>query len=260
MIPYFSFPTLHIGPIALQTWGLMVSLGIAVAIFLAHRKTRRSGLDPNHILDWSFWALVAAFIGARLFHVFFYDWVYYRANPSEIIKFWQGGMSSFGGFSGALIASLIYGWIIVKRKHINFQEVLRYADIIMYWFPLGWGIGRIGCFLTHMHPGRLSSLPIAVTYPGGSRLDMGLIESVFAFLVFGLFIILSRRKHWHSFYLVIFLIVYGIGRFILDFNRATDLVMSDARYWSLTPAQIGSLLFTIGGLYLWLHLRRRPKL
>ncbi|HBO99881.1 MAG: Prolipoprotein diacylglyceryl transferase [Parcubacteria group bacterium GW2011_GWC2_45_7] len=257
MIPYFYVSTFHLGPLALQTWGLVVSIGAAVGIFFAHKRAKRFGLDPNPILDWSFWALISAFVGARFFHVFFYDWSYYGSNPSDIIKFWQGGMSSFGGFSGALIASFIYGWTLIRKKQVSWEKILRYADIIMYWFPLGWGIGRIGCFLTHMHPGRLSSLPIAVAYPGGSRLDMGLTESFFALLIFGLFVILSRRKYWHGFYLVMFLIIYGAGRFMLDFNRATDLVMSDARYLGLTPAQIGSLTFVIGGLYLW-SLFRKP--
>ena len=113
-------------------------------------------------------------------------WGYYETHLAEIIRIDKGGLSSFGGFIGAAAAFLWY------MRRYNF-DTWRYADVLMYAWPFGHGIGRIGCFLVHMHPGRLSGAPWAVAYPGGSRLDMGLIESAML-LSYGMIMVLIGRR------------------------------------------------------------------
>lgn len=256
MLPYWYFPQFNIGPVPINTWGFVVSFGFAAAILVAYRRARRMGLDGNKILDLAFWVIVASIIGARFGHVFFYEWNYFSAHLREIVRIDQGGLSSFGGFVGALFAFLLYG----RRKGLSFgipkdspSSIWRYADILMFVWPLGHGLGRIGCFLTHMHPGRLSTVPWAVQYPDGARLDMGLIESIillFYWLI--ILLILDRRWHFNGIYVVAGMIFYGALRFVLDFFRAADIPMSDARYFGLTPAQYGSVALILIGLYLLL--------
>lgn len=244
MIPYFYYPTVAFGPFTLHVWGLFVAIGIFTATGLAVRQAKRKELDPHIIASWSIWMVAGAFIGARLFHVLFYNWPYYQAHLVDVLKIWEGGLSSFGGFVGAAIVSLVY----VPYKKIQF---LPYADAIMYGFPLGWGVGRIGCFITHLHVGRLSNLPFAVAFPGGARLDMGLIEAAIM-LAYG-FVRLSssKREKPLGFHLIHTMIFYGITRFILDFGRAIDIASADVRFAGLTPAQYGSILLILGGVFLW---------
>lgn len=254
MIPYFYYPTVAFGPFTLHVWGLFVAIGILIAIGLAVRQAKRKELDPHVITSWGIWMVAGAFIGARLFHVLFYNWPYYQAHLVDMLKIWEGGLSSFGGFAGAAIVSLVY----VRYKKIQF---LPYADTIMYGFPLGWGIGRIGCFVTHLHIGRLSNLPFAIAFPGGARLDMGLIEAVIV-LAYGLlrFVREEKQKRPAGLSLVHMMIFYGVMRFILDFGRATDIISSDVRYAGLTPAQYGSILLILSGVSLWcILLRRHPS-
>jgi len=108
---------------------------------------------------------------------------------------------------------------------------------------LGWGIGRVGCFLIHDHPGTLSHFMLAVKYPGGARFDLGLMESILGFLLFGIFALLfSRLTKIRSGLVVGWSVAcYAVARFFLDFLRATDLPGSDVRYGGLTPAQWGML-------------------
>lgn len=245
MIPYFDIATFKLGPLTVHTWGFVVSIGFAVAIWVAYRRAKHERLEANKILDAAFWILVAAFIGARFFHVFFYEWPYYRVHLSEIVRIDQGGLSSFGGFIGAVLA---FG-IFTKRYHL---DVWRYADMLMFAWPLGHGIGRIGCYLVHMHPGRLSTLPWAVQYPGGARLDMGFIESIVLISYFVIVTLLTKSKQrFTGFYLVSGMIFYGTTRFVLDFFRATDLPISDTRYLGLTPAQYGSVVLFGLVICLW---------
>lgn len=244
MIPYFYFHMIQLGPFMIHTWSIIVVLGFMVGLFVASRRARKFQLDADMVWNWGFWIVIAAFIGARLFYVFFSDWDYFRSNPIDIFKLWQGGMASFGGIIGAVIASVVYA----KIKKLDF---VKYADLFMYAFPLGWGIGRIGCFINHLHPGRLSTLPIAVAFPDGARLDMGLLESLALFALFGVVVLLSRKPRPDGFYLALVMVSYGTIRFLLDFLRASDLPMSNNRYAGLTLPQYGSILLILGGVYLW---------
>src|SRR3989338_9446806 len=110
MIPYLNIEIFKIGPLTIHIWGFVVSIGFLIALWIAHRRAKRLKLSPNVILDLGFWILIGAFIGARLFHVLFYQWGYYATHLSEIIRIDKGGLSSFGGFIGAAVAFLVYGW------------------------------------------------------------------------------------------------------------------------------------------------------
>ncbi|MDO8505014.1 MAG: prolipoprotein diacylglyceryl transferase [bacterium] len=251
MIPYFDISIFKLGPLTIHIWGVFVSIGVAVALLVAWYRAKKIGLDSNRVLDIAFWILIAAFLGARLFHVFFYEWHYYSMHLWEIFRIDQGGLSSFGGFIGAATGFLIYGtWRRI--------ELLNYADVLMFVWPLGHGIGRIGCFLTHMHPGRLSNVLWAVQYPQGARLDMGIIESAILLSYWIILYLFTRgRQMFAGFYVISGMLFYGIMRFTLDFFRATDLSMSDTRYFGLTPAQYGSVALIIGGIAFWQRFRKR---
>ncbi len=239
MIPYFQIDSLLVGPLIIQVWGLLVSLGIIAGLSVAYYLTRKIFLSPNVLLDMAIWALIAGLIGARLFFIWFYALDYYLAYPGEVWKFWQGGSSSLGGFVGAGTAI----WIFAKVRHFSFKELLPYLDVGAIGLWLGWGIGRLGCFLIHDHPGRLSDFWLAVNFFDGARHDLGLYDSLLGFLIFSIFLISFKyltRQRWglvagFSFGL------YAIARFFLDFLRATDLSVSDVRYYHLTPAQWGML-------------------
>lgn len=253
MIPYFLISTIQFGPFVIHTWGLLVGLGFVAGLLVARQRARLAQLDEGHIGNLAIWLLMAAFVGARLAYVFFYDWGFFRSNPLEVFKIWDGGLASFGGILGASLVSVLYA----RSKELNPRP---YADALMYALPISFGIGRIGCFVNHLHPGRLSMLPIAIAFPEGARLDMGLIESLAWFMLFGVVVWLSRRPRPAGFYLVVVMASYGVIRLLLDFWRASDLPMSDARYAGLTLAQYGSILLILGGVYAWRRIRQGSDL
>lgn len=251
MIPYISFNVVHIGPIPIQVWGFFVASGIFVAIFLSSRKLKKNKLQHNIVWDLGFWILLAAFVGARVFHVLFYDLSYYVEHPLEILFLWQGGLSIMGGFLGAVLSS----WIYFIKKKISFWQ---YADQIVFYLPLGIGIGRIGCTLIHDHPGVkcFGTCVFALDGPNGPQYDLGFLLSINGFLMFLVFIILEKISKKIN-YTALFLLWYGIVRFFLDFLRAWDGPIVDARFWALTPAQYLSIVFI--GLSVFLFWRGRGQ-
>lgn len=244
MIPFFQANVILFGPLTIQVWGLFVSLGIVEGIILARILAKKVFLSPDVIVDLSLWALIGGIIGARLGHVFFYEPVYYFNHLKEIFFIWQGGASSLGGFLGAAIALLIFA----RKRSFSWKELLPYFDILAVSLWLGWGIGRIGCFMIHDHVGRLSNFWLAVNFPGGARFDLGLLESLLAFSIFIVFYFLFRRLiklRWGLVFIYSFL-TFAVFRFCLDFLRATDVTISDSRYWFLTPMQWGILIVLLG--------------
>ena len=168
------------------------------------------------------------------------------AHPENIFKIWQGGAASTGGFIGALAALYLFA----KVRKLKFQELWPYFDILAVSLWLGWGLGRLGCFLTHLHPGKLTNFFLAVNYPGGARFDLGLFESITGFALFAVFAVMFKRlikKRW-GLVALYSTASYAMIRFFLDFLRAAPLEYGagDARYWSLTPAQWGMAAALVG--------------
>lgn len=245
MIPYFSHTTFALGPVTIQVWGCLVALGIALALYIFSARIKRRGGSPAIVFEVSVPILIGGFLGARLAHIIAYEPSFYSHHPFEIFKVWHGGFSSFGGFLGAA-GGLLYG---LKRQKLSWSEFqATYLDDGFMSFWLGWGIGRIGCFLIHDHPGTLTHFWGAVQYPDGARHDLGLYESILGFILCGICWLLYPRfkKMGHGLLAGASLMAYGLVRFGFDFLRVADV-----RYAGLTPAQWG-LIFVEIALTGWL--------
>ncbi len=254
MIPYFQFTSFQLGPLTIQVWGLLVAIGFLAGGYASAWMAKRRGLNPQVVWDMLGWIILGAMVGARLFHVLFYDPSYYLANPLDTFKIWQGGLSSVGGFLGAFLIGL---WRARRMK----IDPWKYADAGVFGLPLGYGIGRIGCFLIHDHPGTATDFFLGVKYPDGVvRHDLGLYQAIDGFVLFAIFLILAKRKAPSGTYPTVFLIWYGVTRFFLDFLRATSGPVVDVRYAGLTPAQYASIAMVIAGCFVGRKYRRSQKL
>lgn len=238
MIPWFAWNAIALGPITLQVWGLFVAAGILLAVWLAAKRAERNGLSPNAIWDMAFWVVLWGIVGARLMHVVLYDPAYYLAHPIEIIDLRQPGFAITGGLLGGATA---FFWM-VRRRGLDF---LAYADAVIGGLPWGYGVGRIGCFLIHDHPGTLTSFIGGVQYPDGTRHDLGLYLAILGFAIGALFVLIGRKQRPAGTDLGLFLLIYGIARFALDFLRAFD-----QRWAGLTPTQWVMIAFIGLGIVL----------
>ena len=258
MIPFFRFTAFQIGPVTIQVWGLMVSLGILAALGFALYLSKKYILSSAIFTDLALYSIVGGMLGARLFHIVFYNSDYYLANPGEILAVWHGGASSLGGFFGAATAAYIFA----KVRRFTWATLVPYIDIGVLSLWLGWGIGRIGCFLIHDHPGTLTHFVLGVRYPEGVRHDLGLYDSIVGFILFFIFWALFSRltRKAPGLLTAASALSYALIRFCLDFLRATDLEGADIRYTYLTPAQWG-MLVVIGltGSFIYTKMRQHKR-
>ncbi|MGE0327787.1 MAG: prolipoprotein diacylglyceryl transferase [Polyangiaceae bacterium] len=235
--------------LSIKPFGTLVATGVALGTYLAVRQARKLGFGERAFMSFSFWVLGIGFFGGHFFDTLFYYPERVAENPLQLFAVWNG-LSSFGGFMGAVLGAFAWQW----RYKV---PMLPYGDVVCSSFPIGWMFGRMGCTVAHDHPGLLSNAWYAVQYPGGGRLDLGLIEMLLTIPLAAAFLYWRRKPHPWGFYLSRFALLYAPVRFGLDFLRARDLAISDNRYAGLTPAQwLAMVLFGAG---LWVALKFRGR-
>jgi phosphatidylglycerol:prolipoprotein diacylglycerol transferase len=193
-------------------YGMLLSISILVCTLLAERIAKKENKNLNILWGGTFWAVLAGFLGARLYHVLDLN-DYYFQNVREIFKVWQGGLGIYGGILGGLSGLIIY----LKSKK---QPILEWLDITALILPLGQAIGRLGNYFNKE------------IYP------VALYESFFTTLLFG-FLYRHYKKIGKKtgFYFYSYLIGYGTIRFFLEFLRTDTWTI-----YGLNVAQIISIL------------------
>ena len=222
--PQFDPVAVHLGPMAIRWYGLMYVLAFTLFWFLGKYRIRtqpQQGFDEKQLEDMLFYGVLGVVLGGRLGYVLFYKFSHYLANPIDILKVWQGGMSFHGGFLGVLIAMW---WFSRKSK----KHWLQVTDFIAPLVPLGYAAGRLGNFLNGELPGRVTTVPWAMWFPQvdavptarhPSQLYQFALDGVMLFIVLWLF---SRKPKAMGAVSGLFLVGYGVFRFITEFAREPD--------------------------------------
>jgi phosphatidylglycerol---prolipoprotein diacylglyceryl transferase len=210
-----------IGPLSVRWYGLMYLLGFAAGWWLGVRRIRQ-GLAPvtrAQLDDLLFLVVLGVILGGRLGYVLFYKPGHYAAHPLEIFAIWQGGMSFHGGLLGVMLAMIF----AARRHHIDW---LRLMDFIAPLIPPGIAAGRLGNFINAELPGRVTDLPWGMVFPGAgpeprhpSQLYQFALEGVTLLIFLWWFSSKPRARGQVS---AMFLLGYGVLRFIAEFGREPD--------------------------------------
>ena len=252
-LPYITLPSLDLSVVGLgqlDWFALFVFAAIVAGVATYDYAISRGGdVERGAARVLPEMVVVGGFVGAHLVHVLAYHPELMRDDPWVLLKVWAG-MSSVGGFAGAAVAAVL---TLRWRR----QPFVPYADRLVFGLTAGWVFGRLGCTTAHDHPGLPTSFILGVAYPDGVRHDLGLDELLFTVLLVAPVLLFLSRRPWRSGTLVgAWLLLYGSGRFFLDFLRATDRSFVDARYFGLTPAQYACVLMAAAGALLLARARR----
>lgn len=245
MIPYFSYNQMKIFGITLYPWGFFLGLAFLFSYLILLRESKKENIEEKKIFWLFFWIFLGVVIGSRLGYVFQFS-NYYFENPVEIFKIAQGGLMFYGGFIGALIL----GWRYVRKNKLNFLKI---GDILAPAIAFGIFLGRIGCFLINDHQGAITGLPWAIKWMDGTlRHPIALYLSLNGLILFFLLKYLKNRLRKPGQLFFVFIFYYAFSRFLLDFLRASETVLSDLRYYQLTISQwISLLILVILGICYW---------
>jgi phosphatidylglycerol:prolipoprotein diacylglycerol transferase len=236
---------INIGPLQIRWYSMMYLIGFVSSYLLVKYQIRKKNLsiDGKIIEDIYFYIVLGLILGARLGYVLIYNLSEYLRNPLEILAVWHGGMSFHGGLVGALIA----GIVIARKRNLNYWL---YSDLIIVTVPIGLGLGRIGNFINSELYGRVTDLPWAMVFPGGGNLPRHpsqLYEAFFEGLLLFIFLWFAKdRIMVKGRITALFLILYGIMRFSMEFFREPDYQLGFI-ISILTMGQILSIIMIIAG-------------
>ena len=219
--PEFDPIAFSIGPLAVRWYGLMYLAGFAGGFWLGARRIAQ-GLAPvtrAQLDDLLFLIVLGTILGGRLGYVFFYKPGYYLAHPLEILALWQGGMSFHGGLLGVMLAMAF----AARRHRIDW---LRLMDFVAPLVPLGIAAGRLGNFINGELWGRVTGMPWGMVFRHAGSAPRH-PSQLYEFALEGLVLLallwwFSSKPRPRGQVSAMFLVGYGVARFIAEFAREPD--------------------------------------
>ncbi len=229
----FSIGSMHI-----QFYGIIIALGLVLAVVYGLKRRKQFGLTEDDLLDGVLWVVPVAIICARLYFVAF-SWDYYREHLGEIVAIWNGGIAIYGGVIGAVIGIIVY----CKCKKLKLGAVL---DIVALGFLIGQAIGRWGNFFNREAFGAETESFLRM----GLRLDADqypilqtlyyhptfLYESLWNAAGFVALHFLSKKRQYDGQIALGYVAWYGLGRTFIEGLRTDSLYLGDFRVSQLLAA------------------------
>lgn len=240
-------PAINLGPVTIYTYGLMMALGFLLIIFGVRRMAPSIGVNPEHITDLALFAILGGFFGAYINYVISYDWARVAANPLNFFRFWEGGMVFLGGLLGGIAFALLFIW----WRKMPLWEV---ADLAAIFVPLGYAMGRVGCFFAGCCYGVATSVPWACTFPGsmGPVHPTQLYSALLGFALMAFALLFRKYRSFAGQSFLLYLMIYGVGRSLIELLRENPTVVG-----GLSVAQFTGLLLVAAAAAIYPWLRRK---
>ncbi len=253
---------IDLGFFALPAYGVLLATAVLLALWSARVRADGAGMDGTKVVDFGLWLVIWALLGAKLLLVIV-EWKRYLGDPAQLLGLARAGGVFLGGFIAAVIAAAI----MLRRYNL---KALPTFDVLAPSLALGQAIGRLGCFLAGCCWGRECALPWAITYTDpaaaanvGTPLHVALhpfpvYAAAFNFTVFLVLSRLYQKKLAPGRVFATYLILYGIGRSLLEFTRGDDIRGLYFGGLVSTSQLISAALVAIGiALHWWIGRRQR---
>ena len=264
IIHNFDPVLIDLGLFQIKWYSLAYILGIILGWIYAvkiinlttNNKYNFEQIKTSHFNDLIIYLVVGMVIGGRLGYVFFYNFVYYSENFTDIFKLWEGGMSFHGGLVGVIVAILIFS----KKTKINF---FKFSDIVACVAPIGIFLGRIANFINGELYGKISTLPWAVIFPNGgsmarhpSQIYEAILEGLILFVLINYFAFKKKLLFKTGYISGLFLILYSILRIYSEIFREPDAHLGlFFNYFSL--GTLLSIITLFVGLIIIISIRKK---
>ena len=263
----FSF-----GSVTVRWYGLMFAIGFLVGYEIVYRIFRHEGARESWVGSLFIYVVVATILGARLGHVFFYDWGYYSQHLAEIPKIWEGGLASHGGTLGIMIAIWLYSRFVTRKPMLwTFDRLV---------VPVGFvaALIRIGNLMNHEIYGGETSMPWVFSFvtnlgqwmQGAEPVFSApshptqIYEAAFYLLTFAVCMLMYWRwrcQEREGLIFGVFMLGIFVPRFFIEYikNVQEPWEVAMRANWGIDQGQLLSIPFIVLGLWLVIRALRRPR-
>ena len=253
----FSF-----GPLAVRWYGLAFAIGFTVGYSIVARMFKHEGAPERWLGILLVYVVVATLIGARLGHVFFYEWDYYSMHPEKIIRIWEGGLASHGGTIAIIIALFIFSWCVTKKP------ASWVFDKIVVAIALVGGLIRLGNLMNSEIYGGPTDLPWGFIFVRDGQTvpahPTQIYEALCYFLLFGLLMWMywKRNAEERPWLLTgVFFIGIFLPRFLIEYVKnvqvESEYVMIEQ--YGINMGQALSIPFILIGIGLVVWAMTHPR-
>ena len=220
-------------------YGILISLGIFCALLIAESLVEKQEKDT--LWELSFWGIIGGLVGARLYHVIDYFWLYSK-NPILILDLRNGGLGIWGAIAGGFITAIIY-------LKLHKKSVLKWFDVAAVVFPLAQSVGRFGNFFNQELYGKATTLPWGIYINKTAQYHHPLFayEAILNLCLFTTLYCCYKKysgKVKPGIFFAAYLAGYSLIRFSLEFLRINPWTV-----FGLNIAQTISILVFIYAIY-----------
>ncbi len=218
---------IQIGPFSLHLYGLIIGLGLMLAVVYGWRRCKQFGIKTDDITDGVLWVVPFAIICARAYYCIF-EWGQFADDPISVLYIWNGGLAIYGGVIGAVIGVAVYSYF----KKIKLPALL---DLVLLGFLIGQSIGRWGNFFNReafgaetevfIRMGLFDSATGVTTYHHPTFL----YESLWNAAGFVMLHFLSKKRQYDGQIALGYVLWYGLGRTMIEGLRTDSLMWGDFR-------------------------------
>ena len=244
-----------VGPFEVRFYGLIIALGLVLAVVYALKRRDQFGLSEDDLMDGVLWIAPFAIVCARLYYCAF-EWDRYADNPISILYIWEGGLAIYGAVIGAAIGVIIH----CKVKKISMPAVL---DIVSLGFMIGQTMGRWGNFFNREAHGGVteSFLRMGLINPatgtGEYYHPTFLYESLWNLLGFIILHFFSKKRKFDGQVALCYVAWYGLGRALIEGLRTDSLWWGNFRVSQVLAA--GSCLIAVAALFILSRREHKPE-
>ena len=254
MLPYPAIDPVAVsfGPVRLHWYGVMYIAAFLAAWLLGRCRAARpgSGWTADQVDDLATWAMLGVVLGARLGYILFYDLDAYLADPLEVFRVWNGGMSFHGGLVGVLSAAL---WWSLRHK----KRFLDVTDFVAPLVPPGLFFGRLGNFINGELWGKVTTVDWGMVFPGAGELPRHPTQLYEAglegLLLFTILWVYSRKPRPLGAVSGLFAVLYALCRIGVDFFRLPEPQLGYLFFGWVTMGQVLCLPLLLAGVLLLAH-------
>lgn len=252
---------IDLGFFALPAYGVLLATAVLMALWSARVRADGAGMDGTKVVDFGLWLVIWALLGAKILLVVV-EWRRYLGDPAQLLGLARAGGVFLGGFLAAIVAAVV----MLRRYKL---QALPTFDVLAPSLALGQAIGRIGCLFAGCCWGHECDLPWAITYTDpaaaanvGTPLHIAVhpFPAYAAAFNFSVFLVLSwlyRKNLAPGRVFASYLVLYGFGRFLLEFTRGDEV---RGLYFGglISTSQLISAALIATGIAMHWWISRRP--